>query len=507
MHRSIRTNLTLTFIFLAVVPLLVVAAMLNWNSYLAQRRQVLELQHEITKGASAQINDFFRSMENTLQLTTQVSDLRTVAPEAQTMILSSLLFYQNAFDDLIFVDQTGQEQARVSRLQIITRADLQNRINDPAFRMPIETGQTYYGPIRFSDVDGEPLSTIAIPLTNARTGERESVLIATVRLKQVWDVVADIPVGATGTVYIVDENGRVVAHHDPSVVLQQTTLDLAQGDGERLGLADTEVLLSRTPVTFGEHTLYSMAELPIEEAYAPAFRNIATTTTVLLFTLLLAIGLGLFIVRRIVHPIEELAATAQAISAGDLQQQVAVQRNDEIGRLATTFNVMTGRLHQTLSGLEERVQQRTAELEARNTELTTAYQQLQSEQQRAATAEQTVLEMGSPVIPVLPRVLLVPLVGTVTTQRMYQLNDLLLESITAQHARTVLLDITGVPVIDTQVSQMLLQLNQAIMLLGARMILIGVRPEIAQNIVSLGVDLHTIATYATLAEALARLKG
>jgi anti-anti-sigma factor len=99
-------------------------------------------------------------------------------------------------------------------------------------------------------------------------------------------------------------------------------------------------------------------------------------------------------------------------------------------------------------------------------------------------------------------VLLVPLIGTVDEQRASQIIETILEGVSREQARHVLLDITGVPLIDTHVAAALIRTAQAVGLLGARIALVGVRPEIAQSIVSLGINLGRISTYATLASAL-----
>jgi anti-anti-sigma factor len=119
------------------------------------------------------------------------------------------------------------------------------------------------------------------------------------------------------------------------------------------------------------------------------------------------------------------------------------------------------------------------------------------------TSQAAVRELSAPVIPVLPGVLVAPLVGELDSGRAEALTINLLGAVEREQARHIIFDITGVPVVDTHVAQVLLQTTSAIRLLGARVLLVGVRPEVAQTIVSLGVDLGTIATYADLREAVA----
>ncbi len=91
-----------------------------------------------------------------------------------------------------------------------------------------------------------------------------------------------------------------------------------------------------------------------------------------------------------------------------------------------------------------------------------------------------------------------PLIGAIDSARADQLVPALLTAIEQHHATTVLLDVTGVPLIDTQVARVLLAAADATRLLGAEPILVGIRPELAQVIVGLGLDLSSLATQADL---------
>jgi DNA-binding LacI/PurR family transcriptional regulator/anti-anti-sigma regulatory factor len=132
-------------------------------------------------------------------------------------------------------------------------------------------------------------------------------------------------------------------------------------------------------------------------------------------------------------------------------------------------------------------------------------QTLQNAYERERGLANIVRELGSPVIPLLPEVLLIPLVGVIDSLRAQQIMEAVLQGISAHQATTVLLDISGVPLVDTQVAHALLQATRAAGLLGARVILIGVRPEIAQSIVGLGINMHQFATQPTLAAAVQTL--
>jgi anti-anti-sigma regulatory factor len=116
--------------------------------------------------------------------------------------------------------------------------------------------------------------------------------------------------------------------------------------------------------------------------------------------------------------------------------------------------------------------------------------------------QQTVLALSAPLLPLLPGVLVLPLIGAIDTYRAERILEAELEAITRERADVVLVDITGTPVVDTNVAMQLVRSADAARLLGCRTILVGVQPEIAQTLVGLGVDLRGIITRATLADGL-----
>jgi PAS domain S-box-containing protein len=115
----------------------------------------------------------------------------------------------------------------------------------------------------------------------------------------------------------------------------------------------------------------------------------------------------------------------------------------------------------------------------------------------------TLAELSTPLIPISDDVLVMPLVGGIDSQRAQQVIETLLHGIEERSARVALLDITGVPMVDTQVAQALLQAAQSVRLLGARVVLTGIRPEVAQMLVGLGVNMREIETHSTLQSGIA----
>ena len=113
------------------------------------------------------------------------------------------------------------------------------------------------------------------------------------------------------------------------------------------------------------------------------------------------------------------------------------------------------------------------------------------------------LETATPVIKLWDGIVAVPLIGTLDSARSQVVMETLLESVVDQHARFAILDITGVPTVDSLVAQHLMKTVAAARLMGAECIVSGIRPAIAQTIVHLGLDLGTVITRSSLADALA----
>ena len=123
-------------------------------------------------------------------------------------------------------------------------------------------------------------------------------------------------------------------------------------------------------------------------------------------------------------------------------------------------------------------------------------------EQIIADQADAMLELSTPVMKLWEGVIAVPLVGTLDSARTQLVMEKLLETLVATGADHAVLDITGVPTVDTEVAQHLLKTVSAARLLGAECIVSGIRPQVAQTIVSLGIEFGDIATKASLADAL-----
>jgi rsbT co-antagonist protein RsbR len=202
-------------------------------------------------------------------------------------------------------------------------------------------------------------------------------------------------------------------------------------------------------------------------------------TNVTVTVLLLIFGLLAIFLERFSTAFREALETSRA-----REQELETIR----ASLETTVSDRTSQLQQALQD----VRQREARLVQTLEEL------------KASQAE--VQELSAPIIPVLDGVLIAPLIGSINSERAAMLTENLLRSVEQTRAHHVIFDITGVPIVDTHVAQILIRTAEATRLLGAQALLVGVRPEVAQILVSLNITFGTIATYPTLLEAITMLQ-
>ncbi|OAN46829.1 hypothetical protein A6A03_11755 [Chloroflexus islandicus] len=161
-------------------------------------------------------------------------------------------------------------------------------------------------------------------------------------------------------------------------------------------------------------------------------------------------------------------------------------------------------LQQIKQGLEQQVAQRTNDLRQTVNKLEAQF--YEQSRMRAALEQQreVIRNLSVPILPVTDHILVMPLIGELDRQRLEDINQQALDAIDQWRAQMLLIDITGVPVVDEAVAKGVIAIVQAARLLGAQVCLIGIRPEVAQALVAVNIDLQGIQSFATLQDALAR---
>ncbi len=362
--------------YVLVVGGLVSAALLAsgalgiYFSYEENKTTLARLQREKAAAAAVRIEQFVAEIERQIGWATDPPlAAGDVAQEQRRTDFFRLMRHVPAVTELSYVDATGREQVRVSRLAMDVIGQGADFSRDPRFLSP-RAGRTYFSPVYFRK-ESEPYMTVA----RAGRGRAAGVVVAEVNLKFIWDVVSQFRVGKAGYAYVVDEHGQLVAHPDISLVLKKTDLSgLPQVQATRRaggpGRQDEALIVEdqqRRPVLAAHAAIAPLGwsvvvEQPLVEVLEPVRASIFRTILLVLAGVGLSVVASLLLAGRMVRPIHALRAGAARIGAGDLGHRLAIRTGDELEALAAEFNRMTERLEESYAGLEQKVDERTREL-------------------------------------------------------------------------------------------------------------------------------------------------
>jgi rsbT co-antagonist protein RsbR len=225
----------------------------------------------------------------------------------------------------------------------------------------------------------------------------------------------------------------------------------------------------------------------------------SVTIALLAIAVMFSAVVGFSMALDLADDLRSLTTATEQIAAGDLSRPLSVTGDDELGRLADAFRHMT----ESLSRKEGEVQAQQAQLVARADEITQAYSELQASMQEREALSATVRALATPLIPIQAGVIIAPLVGVFDTERVQHFTQTLLAEVERTRIHTVLVDVTGMALIDHAVATRLVATATAARMLGARTILVGIRPEVAQTLTGLGLSLDGLITRADLQSGVA----
>jgi signal transduction histidine kinase/CheY-like chemotaxis protein/HAMP domain-containing protein len=357
MKNSIRKWLITPLLAFAVTGLLL-GSFLAWQNYLSEKKLILEQQQKLTTLAADNISIFLHEQELIIKSLLNTNYLPNMTKKEQKMVLAKFLhsikdvIHGPSFNQISLLNADGLETTRVSRFKLILESDLIDWASSEEFIVPVTTGNAYYSQIYFDSESGEPHIKLSLPLLDLASLEVTGALVTEINLRGMWYLVNSLRVGSTGAAFITDDHGRVIAHTNRSIVLKNTVFQVPVKTTVMTGVSGKKAVIAMEPINYGNQKIFFITELPVDEALRHMDRAIKLSMIFLVFTLVVAIILGVILIKQIITPIETLAGTARKVSRGDLTQKAVVANNDEIGELADSFNVMLTRLVATIDDLK-----------------------------------------------------------------------------------------------------------------------------------------------------------
>jgi anti-anti-sigma regulatory factor/HAMP domain-containing protein len=295
-----------------------------------------------------------------------------------------------------------------------------------------------------------------------------------------------------------------LAEQTNSAALPQLAAELRAGHEGILPMRDPlggqDVLAAYHPLPSTGWSLIIMT--PLADLNAP-LAQLRTTLTGIQVAALALLALAIWLVAfSLLRPITLLLNETKRLATGERGAvQLGIKRGDELGQLAREFERMAEQITESHSSLEDQVEARTQDLRRALEQRDEQARGLSHALEEVQRKEEMIEALSMPIVPLLHDTLVVPIVGTLDSRRAGALIQSLLDMISSHRARVVVLDVTGLPVVDTDVARTLLDAASAAQLLGTEVVLVGIRPEVAQTLVSLGVDFRSLRTLADLQAA------
>lgn len=327
-------------------------------------------QREAAQNAVRTIDDFLLRIEDTLTL---VGALSVEQVERSPDLLPEILNRVPAWIEIVRVDRNGRVVAEVTR----DRSLLGDLVTIPLSNwfQQARAGQRYLGPL-FITADSEPYIIMAIPAPDG------GVVAGRLRMNLLWETVATIRFGRTGSAYIVNEDGVIIAHPNPQVVLNYTSISnrpefrAFPPDGSQqyyINLAGEETLGVALNIPGTSWRLFT--EMPETEATELSTRaGVTFTFSLIIFGILLLLATNYLLNRFVFRVLDELRQGAERIGGGDLTHPLPVRSEREVAEVGRAFNAM---MHQ---------------LRARNAEIAKQTESLKAEIQERRRVEQELIK-------------------------------------------------------------------------------------------------------------------
>ena len=372
-----RVQFRLTALVLVIsVPLLVFTGAYLFGQTSTQiREDAVGRLSQISQSVAATTETWLDLNVKALEQMTTMPGIISMDPVLQKPILQAV---NNAYPHMYLVSTTDQDGINIARSD---ENDLANYNDRLWYQGAIQGAEVTFQSL-IGRTSGEPSIVISKPIYAANS-EIVGVGMFASELNDLSLEVADVSIGETGKLFIIDPENRVIAHTDeefanqlfdfsqhPAVIIMRTR-DIGQN-----GIRYTDQF-GTTWVSYFQELDYGWGVV-IEQDEAELLANlhslqIGTWAVIILGALLLG-ALTVLAIRQAIMPINSLTETATAIAAGDLSRVAPVESVDEFGLLAQTFNRMTEQLLDLIGSLEQRVTARTKDLENRSNQLEAAAQ-------------------------------------------------------------------------------------------------------------------------------------
>lgn len=389
----------LVALIVLITTLLLVGVNLLWFN-VANRsiRRTTESQIHSVKDQALQVSSsFFDSKSLAMIIHSQTDPLQKKDLNRAGDDLQTFLVQEQDIQELTLINLDGRRLLRINRSG---RFDVDSKISqsdDPAFKVTTFLGgASYIGPIRYEE--GKPVVDMAVPIvpplltgvlntlstssvgSSRPAGEVIGVLKATVSLASLWEELSSLKLAESGTVFIVDDTGKLLFHPDTKLLAAPpdlTQLPAVKSFLSRVTSAHDEAGIEQSLNEYGQPALVSsgivpglrwgaIAQVPLSDLSGSTSQGLLLAAALCAGGLVLALVLSLAFAERTLSPVRQLQAGSAAIGSGQFDARINVQTGDEMEQLSDSFNQMAAKLQELYQGLQDRQARIEASINAIN---------------------------------------------------------------------------------------------------------------------------------------------
>jgi len=352
MFKTLRTKVIISFILFVILPTFISSGVILYNIMITQKETVDLLQKTMTKRVASEFENYINYSVSLIRQTVEFEELPLDNTSELKEKLMAQIMFSNNFDQFIVLDADGHEIINVHRYKITSQNSMKDYSSDVEYRFPKFNRSIFYGSVNFSHETGEPISNISFSIVNPKDNSLRGVMIASLRLKPIWNMLANIKTENGQQIYILDSESKLIAHPNPSLVLKNTIFRLPEKKIAK-GLMGEQSYIRYVRLNFGNQFFTVVSEQRIKDAFE-LFRK---TSVVVFMVIIVSIVFGMLLIfsyiRFIVNPIRNLSDVAKDIESGNLGRKATVLYDDEIGNMAKAFNKMTDTLKENNAKLKE----------------------------------------------------------------------------------------------------------------------------------------------------------
>ena len=339
------------YLVIVSIPILLLGVSAGSRNADDLEQESLRYQEAVALHVGREIQAFVRTRVSEMEFVERTHGLYAMPDDEITALLGRLLSHERLYEAITVTGLDGRARAQVSR----TRAssldrDASRLLPDPSYW---QSNEVFVGNVLYDQALREPLLDIAVPIVDRVSGRTEGALLARTRFRVVWELLADLELSPETEAFVVDTDGRILAHHFPGVVLAEAYFRPPATSGRSELSNGTPALVAVQPLQDLVRSLRVVVTRPLSSALKAAHASRRATLISATTLWLGASILALLVARAVVKPVRELASAADKIAAGDLDTPIHAEGPREISQLGNALRDMTARLKTIIGELEQ----------------------------------------------------------------------------------------------------------------------------------------------------------